>query len=622
MSIRAFLGISVFAAAAGLHAQVPPASAKPVEAELLTRVTAQGAQAGDTIYARVVRDWNGPGCRLRRGATLTATVRSAVPRSHSTPSEIALAFDRAECTDAGLEPYQLILESLGSEGDAPGLLSTELPDPSTIGVKTIQLHTAAPGSDMLPDLRATRMRGISGLRLTPGTGSDPVSLVSNRSADVHIEIRSRMLLRPARLLAAPLPAAPDTAAAQVFLERPPVTVLTPETATFDVCAPPACTAAVATTDTDQVYAGSVSLRDLGYVSRPNREIFAPSDDEALAWLSPTQLLVTFNPHTLVPRFAAAGESHCVRIIRAVLIDMAKHATLRTADWQLTDHRQFLWQLPGNRVLVHANNEMRIYSADLQIEQRLRLSGPLGFARVSPDGKLLALGLIRERHTPELHAKLADQFEQDPIEDMQVLLMNNRFETIGSVLANSDRLPPVLLNEGQVSLYLTSAQQGHPRKRYNLQLRNWDHSVQTLAHFESTCAPQVSSLPPDLVFLVTCDKSNGAREYRVLRSDGRPLLHGGSYLRELGHAAGAGGLPGTFAVRIFKTETPALPGEPFHPADLQSAELIIYRCNDGKRLFTFQARDPAASSAGYAVSPSGEVAILTRDEVDVYHAPRK
>jgi hypothetical protein len=33
------------------------------------------------------------------------------------------------------------------------------------------------------------------------------------------------------------------------------------------------------------------------------------------------------------------------------------------------------------------------------------------------------------------------------------------------------------------------------------------------------------------------------------------------------------------------------------------------------------KDPAASSAGYAVSP-GEIAILTRDDVDVYKVPRQ
>jgi hypothetical protein len=621
VSIRAILTVCLVAAGTAIRAEAPLASAKLLEAELLTRVTARGVNAGDTFYARVAHDWSGPGCHLRRGATLGGTVRSVTVHSHSGPSEMALSFDRAECTDAGLQPYQLILEALGASADAAGDLTAELPDPASIGVKTIQLHPDEQHIDMLPTLRSGEVRGMSGLRLDIGTGSQPVSVISDRSTDVHLDIRTRLLLRPARLLAAPRLSLPGAAAAEVFMEKPPVTVLLPETGNLELCAPPDCAAAPDADDTDQAYAGSISLRDLGYVSRSNREILAPSEDEALAWLSPTELLVTFNPHTLVPRHTFDSGRRPVRLIRAALIDTAKHTVKQTAEWELTDLRQFLWQLPGNRVLVHAGDEMRIYRSGMQVERRLRLAGPLGFARVSPDGKLLALGVIRERHTPELHAKLVDQLEQDPLEDMQVLLMNDRFETIGSVLANSDRLPPTLLNEGQLSLYVTPGQESKQQKHYVLQLRNWDHSSRALAHFSSGCTPQVSSLPPDLVFLVTCDKSNNAREYRVLRSDGRPLLHGASYMRELGHAVAPGGSPGTFALRIFKAELPTLPGEPFHASDLESAELIIYRCEDGKRLFRVRAKAPAASSAGYAVSPAGELAILTREDVDVYTVPR-
>lgn len=623
MYSRAFLIVCVLASGIALRSQVAQPVSKPVEAELLARLSARSVRVGDTIYALVANDWSGPGCHLRRGATLGGTVRSVTLRSRTSASEVALSFDRAECNEQGLRPFQMILEAIGAPVDVNGELTTDLPDPATIGVRTIQLHAAERRLDMVPDLHPGEVRGIAGTRLTAGTGAEPFSVLSDRGTEVHLEVRSRLLLRPAQLLSSPPPPfVPGAAAAEVFMEKPPVTVLTSEGPDLDPCAPPDCAAPPEGTAASEVYAGSISLRDLGYVSRPNREILATSEDEALAWLGPAELLVTFNPHPLVPRYAFQTGHRPVRVIRAALIDTSKHTVKHTADWHLTDRRQFLWQLPGNRVLVHADDEMRIYGAGMHVERRLRLEGSLGFARVSPDGKLLALGVIRERHTPELHAKLVAQLEQDPLEDMQVLLMNNRFEMIGSVLANSDRMPPILLNEGQVSLYVSADRQNRPQKHYVLQLRNWDHSVRTLARFSSTCIPEFSSLPPDLVFLVSCEKVNGSRDYRVLRADGRPLLRGESVLRELGHAAAAGGAPGTFALRIFRADTPTSPGEPFHPSDLESAELIIYRCEDGKRLFSVRAKDPAASTAGYAVSPVGEVAILTRNDVDVYRMAGK
>jgi hypothetical protein len=536
-------------------------------------------------------------------------------------SEIVLAFDRAECNDAGFQPYRLVLEAIGAPAEVGGELTADLPDPATMGLRTVQLHPAVQHIDLLPELRPGEVHGFIGLRLTARPGPEPTTVLTNRSNDVCLELHSRLLLRPAAQIASEV-ATPGPKAAEVFLEQPPVSVVEPEGPEAEQCAPPECSTAVALPDGAQDYTGTIPLHDLGYVARANREIYAPSDDEALAWLSPTELLVTFNPHPLVPRYSQQSSHQTVRVIRAVLIDTMKHKVMHTADWQLPDHGQFLWQLPSNRVLVHAGNEVTIYRAGMQIEKRIRLAGPLGFARVSPDGKLIAMGVIKERHSSELHAKLEDQMGQDPMEDMQVLLMNDRLETIGSVLANSDRIPPILLNEGEVSLYVSAGQENRPQKRYVLQLREWDHTSRTLGHFSSTCVPQVSSLPPDLLFLVTCDRFSGAREYRVLRADGRPVLHGKSYLTELGHAAAAGGTPGTFALRILTTDVPTVPGEPFHPGDLESAQLIIYRCQDGKRLFSVRVKDPAASSGGYAISPSGEVAILTRDDVDVYRVPRK
>jgi hypothetical protein len=442
---------------------------------------------------------------------------------------------------------------------------------------------------------------------------------------VLLEARTRLLLRPARSI--PQTTHPGTSAAVVFLQTPAVTLLPvdgddPESDDLDRCIQENCAASPTEGEEDRTYAGSISLRDFGYASRSNREIFAPSNDEALAWLSPTELLVTFNPHLLVPRYASSSPEHSVRIIRAVLIDVSTHNIRQTLDWHLSDNRQFLWQLPGNRVLVHAGNELRVYGAGMHMDQRISLSGPLAFARVSPNGGIIAIGVVRERHTAALHASLAASLDRDPDEDVEVVLMNNRFEILGAALGNSEVSPPVLLNEGQVKVVPLTKQNHGEHKRYALQLRTWDEDSRILDRFGSSCAPEVSSLPPDLVFLVTCGKTTGAREYRVLQSDGKPLVHGLSFMSDFGHAASSGGSSGTFALRIFKTGVPMVPGEPFHAADLESAELIIYRCQDGKRLSTVRVKDPAASSAGYAVSPAGNVAILTRDDVDVYSAPRK
>ena len=624
MSARILIVLCLLGAGTAVSAQAP-STPTPLEAELLTRLAARSLKQGDTVYARVLRDWTGPGCHLRPGATLQGAVRLATAHSHLSPSRLALDFLRAECHDTGLEPYHLELAALAAPTQYPPEIAADLPTPSATGIQTISLRQSIETVNASLPLQPGETRGLKDLRLTIAAGPDRSSVISQKFYDVQIEPHTRLTLRPAHSDFPPPPAPstpiqPGSDAAVAFLHTPPIKFLPADREDTDVapCTPTPCSSP---NEAEPALSGSIPLTDLGYASRLNSEIASPSYDEALAWLSPGQILVTFNPHKLVPRYASAAPDRTVRVIRAVLIDASSRKVLQAVDWRLSDRRQFLWHLPGYRVLVHEGGELRIYGAGLRVEQRIALAGPLAFARVSPDGQIIAIGVVRERHTPTLHASLADSLQRDPDEDVVVVLMNGRFQTLGAALGNSDAPAPVLLNEGQAKIVVGPGQAKREHKQYALILRTWDNTPRTLSRFQSACTPEISSFPPDLLFLVTCSKNN-TRDYSVLRSDGRPLLRSSSYLREMGHAASGAGSSATFAVRIFKTGTPMIPGEPFHVSDLESADLIIYRCDDGKRLSTVHVKDPAASSAGYAVSPGGEIAILTRDDVDVYKVPRQ
>jgi hypothetical protein len=338
-------------------------------------------------------------------------------------------------------------------------------------------------------------------------------------------------------------------------------------------------------------------------------------DEALAYLGPKELLVAFNPHPLVPRYGITNDGSTVRVIRAALIDAESKKILRTVDWRLPDTNQYLWPLANRRVLVHVGNELRIYGSGLKVEARIALSAPLSFVRTDPAGKMIAFGVVKERHTPELHAKLRESLEEEPEEDVQIQVLNERFETIASSMSVSGRMPPILLNEGEVKMLR------QPDKSIRLSLHTWDNQWRSLTRFNSSCAPEASSLAPDLVLLVTCNVSTEGREYRVMRADGKLVLRGQSPLAELGHGAVGNRETKEFAVRILQANEPVLPGTVFHPADLQSEQFGVYRAMDGKRLFTVSVKDPSASSGGFALAPDGgQLAILARDQIALYAIP--
>jgi hypothetical protein len=113
-----------------------------------------------------------------------------------------------------------------------------------------------------------------------------------------------------------------------------------------------------------------------------------------------------------------------------------------------------------------------------------------------------------------------------------------------------------------------------------------------------------------------------REFRVLRPDGRLVLRGRSPLVELGHSAIGNEDAKEFAVKILKSDQPIPPGAVFRPADLQMAEIGVYRAVDGRRVLSVRANAPSGSDGGFAFAPDGrQLALLTGDHIELYALPQ-
>ena len=383
---------------------------------------------------------------------------------------------------------------------------------------------------------------------------------------------------------------------------------------FETCVPPQCNVALPSGDAidGAKPASTISLRELGYAPRPQRERTSFDHDDVLAYLGPRELLVSFNPHILAPRHALGPSGYTVRVIRAALIDTEAHRVTRTVDWELPDTREYLWPLTEGRVLVHVGSELRVYGQGLKILNRLPLEGPLAFVRVTPDGSFVAVGVIHERHTSELHAQLSQNLNRDPEEDVDVLVLNRNFEPIARSRALSGLMAPTLLNEGQARLLAL------PNKRYRVSMSTWDNHTSTLSRFNSSCTPELSSLSPDLIFVVSCDRQTEKREYRVLRSDGKVALKGGSNPNDLDHTAKGSPNNQVFVVKTVQSSIALPQGEPFNAADLSSEKLEVYRATDGKGLLGIRITSPSTSRDGYALASDGsEIAVLTRDQISIY-----
>jgi hypothetical protein len=613
--------------------------ADPIQAELMADLHARLLKVGQSVYARVNVEWQSPTCVLKNGAVLEAHVVSVVPSIKPVKaSEVGLAFTNAQCGGLKMGPFNLLLSAVAAPPDDSGLgnLSEDLPVIAMSGLSgQVILNSMRISNDqispiymlpLIPRMEMGDVYHIKGLKLSVGTGPENSSILTSKDHDVALVKHTMLLLVPAQWIigqpsgesaahepessapAAPIPAVTTAAASPV---PPPLNDI-------DLCPPPQCNIALPSGNANDVghAVDTISIRKLGYSPRPQREAFNFVQDEVLAYLGPRELLVAFNPHQLVSRDAQRSGS-TVRVIRAALLDTGTRRVTRTVDWALPDKWQYLWPFSGGRVLVHVGSELRVYGKGLQIQKRISLDGPLAFVRVTPDGSFIAIGVLHERHTPELHAQLRENLNGDPEEDVNIQVLNSSFETIAKATTQSNLLPPTLLNEGQVTL---SAQSD---MRYRISLLTWDNHASVVAQFTSSCTPELSSIAPDFIFLVSCDKRTQGREYRVLRSNGKLALKGDSTLNECGHAAGGSANQEAFVVKIVQSSLAVPPGVPLNAEQFSSEELRVYRAADGKRLLGVRVYSPSLSRDGYALAPdASQLAVLTRDQLSVYSVPGK
>jgi hypothetical protein len=614
--------------------------ADPIQAELMADLHARLLKVGQTVYARVTVEWRSPACHLSNGAVLEAHVVSVVPSIKPVKaSEVGLAFTRAQCGDLKMGPFNLLLSAIAAPPDDPdlGILSESLPVRAMSGIKgsivlnsmrisndpTLNLISAIYLFPMIPRMEMGDVYHIKGLKLSVGTGPENSSILTSKDHDVALEKHSMFLLIPAQWSIAPEPGgaqpeSSDTVARIPTAARAEALPVQPPLNDVDLCAPPQCNLALPSGNANDVghATETISIRDLGYSPRPQRDAFNFVHDEVLAYLGRRELLVAFNPHELVSRDAQRLGS-TVRVIRAAVVDTETHQVTHIVDWALPDKRQYLWPLANGRVLVHVGSELRVYGEGLQIQNRVSLDGPLAFVRVTPDGSFIAVGVLHERHTPELHAQLRENLNGDPEEDVNILVLNSNFETIAQSTARSNLMAPTLLNEGQVTLGAQS------NMRYRLSMVTWDSHASVVARFTSSCMPELSSIAPDLLFLVSCDKRTQGREYRVLRRDGKLALKGDSTENDCGHAAEGSANQEAFVVKIVQSSMPEPPGAPLNAAQFSSEELRVYRATDGKRLLAVRVSSPSLSRDGYALAPdASQLAVLTRDQLSVYSVPVK
>jgi hypothetical protein len=624
----------------------------PLQVGLVRAVDAGQVKVGDPVLAKVVVKWQDPQCTLREGAIVKGRIVAQTVHSKTEKiSQLALLFDSAQCDGPDMKPLAMTVAAVLAMdpnrdknqyenqplSDAVGLGLGSDPGPNgtngSAGGKRSVTQAAATVYVSPPVYKGPtavmpgQVVGIRGMKLNVGGGPDGSSILSISGHNVRLEAGSQFILTTNLNATTPVataaPSAPASVGAPVTAKEPeiaaniaPSSVLNDET---ELCLPPQCSLALAPSGSESgttAAAVTLSVKELGYAPvRPDHGMYSFDYGSAISYLGAKELLFTFNPHILIPRTGMESEFPKLHIMRAVLINVQEKKVIKTVEWKVPDAQQYLWSIGGDRVLVHVGRELRLYGAGLKLEQRLSLNGPLAFLRTSPSSRYFAVGVIRERHSPTMHRQLVEAEQQDPEEDLEVRVLDSTLHTLATVVRSSRATPPVLSENGEIQVTSIS------KNRWRIVEEAWDTQKRVLADVNSTCLPETTTLPPDLLFVVGCDRQTTGKWYRVLRPDGKPVLKGLSTSAELEQMANGIANGSAFTIGMVEAAKSIAASSAFSAGDLQSERIAVYRTENGERLFAVAIPSPVPTVQMFVLSPDGhQLAVLEGAQIAFYEMP--
>ena len=612
-----------------LAAEAPPA---PVQAELIKAIDTSRVTAGTLVLAKVKIEWKDKDCPLRAGAILQGQVVVAKKRSKNvSASELGIVFDKAGCASQQMKPLPLTLAAVlkpEPELDVYGDDRTPpLADAVGLGVNGGLRSVSSAAATVFQEPRESKapkavkpgeVVGLGDLKLSVGSGPEGSSILSSIKHNVRLEAGSQLVLVPSiRVTTLAQPSRPATTSTP----GSPAIVANKEPSFMDeteTCEPPRCHVdQIVPSVNDGKAIAEIPLSNFGYAPRLNRELGAFDHDAALAYLGEQQLLFTFNPHKLVPRNDETLAN--LRTIRAELIDLRTLKVAKRLDWRVLDNNQYLWQAGPEKLLVHTGRELRMYGPGMEVEHTLSLEGPLDFVRVSPSGTYIAVGVIHERHTPDVHEALREAESREPEEDVQLRVLDANFRVLASVTRSSRDPWPILSDYGEIRIYSVS----NSKDRWRVVENTWNKQRTVLAQLNSPCVPQVRTLYPDLLFVVGCDRLNTGKWYKIVGQDGKSILKGWSASPEIEQAAIASTNGQAFAVSITTANKSLAGSASFLGTDLQSARIEVYDRSEVQPKFSTRTASPVPISQSFALSPEADsIALLTRDYLQVYAVPLK
>ena len=611
------------------------------KAELMNTVKSANLKPGDLFYLRTVGPWQQGDCTLAPHTTITGEVASSTASSSGSPRTVlAVRFAFVPCAgphpvrmrpvlvaiEAPTDAFRAEIERYGSGAAQKNMLSGLFPSGyGDVRSSNTPMTNSSPDSGLSPSmmnalrqgfapekpLKTGEVRGYRGIDLDlPREGNPVTALSSPHKFSLDPETEFALAYFPVEMETT-TPDPPAAPRPEPVAEPPAPPPPPPADEIADVCASSGCTQLAASPDISSAHAlWTLPLVGLGYQGRPKHEVLGLDHSASVHFFGEDQLLLTFTRHTLVPRSKEQKVSGSnPRNVRGVLISRADGRVLRIKDWTVSDDLgSFVWSLGDHRVLAHVGHDLVLFGPDLSIQKRFPLPGPLLFVSATPQGNLLLVATLHEKHTQQEHAKIAAFLGPGvPVdEEYDLTGLNDVLQVTGSKRVTVEPTHPALQQSTMVAARLVKGTE------WVLERSSWDGESKPLALFRSTCAVEVQSLPGDLLLAQGCPPLQPfATWYRVLNPQGAVLLKGGAPYGDLIQQAQSSPDGQLFAVASSHFDHPVAHTTLNHTSEFTNLTVTIYNTGTGKQLFAARLAQGSAQQDTFSLSPSGStLAVLT------------
>ena len=296
--------------------------------------------------------------------------------------------------------------------------------------------------------------------------------------------------------------------------------------------------------------------------------------------------------------------------------------IKAEDWSVENAAgPFVWTLGNGRVLAHVGEDLVEVGADLAVQARLRLHGPLLFlSTATGDGPLL-VATEKERHQAGEHARMSEFLRPGEVinEDYELTAITAAagvLKSMGSQTVSVVPLRPALLQNGEVT-----AASDKSGLRYAVEEQLWTGERKRLATVASGCEVQVHTLAAKVLYVSGCDPVNQLRGwYRLMTPAGATLLKGVSGSTDLLQQA----LSDQDGLR-FLTVSTNFSADTFASLNVAEGEfkrmtVNLFDTKTGKEIFHAVPVGGSAMRQSVALSGSGAwVAVLSGTTLQVYGA---